>query len=143
MTNYDNPNAKWDRPAIEGASPDEQRASFMAECYTEWEVSDDPAVQAMKWEEYFTLREYEVAHDVTVMFDSLEQMDEWFAEQAAIAAISKSNDGWLESIAQASDDAKAAQALAEEVEHLLLCGNHVTPDPDDADGEPGIIKRLS
>jgi hypothetical protein len=130
MTNW-TAHPDYDRPAIEGASPDEQRASFMAECYAEWEVSDDPAVQAMKWEEYFTMREYEVEHDVTVVFDSLEQMDEWFAEQAAIASISKDNDRWLESVAQASDDAKAAEALAEEVEEML------------SDGEPGIIKRLS
>lgn len=120
-----------DRPAIEGASPDEQRASFMAECYNEWEASDDPAVQAMKWEEYFTLREYEVEHGVQVFFEDLEQMDEWFAERAAIASITKEDGKWLESVAQASDDAKAAEALAEEVGEML------------SDGKPGIIKRLS
>ena len=126
MTNYQ-PKYNYDRPAIDGASPDEQRASFMAECYNEWEASDDPAVQAMKWEEYFTLREYEVKHGVQVFFEDLDQMDEWFAERAMLASMDKATLFGLESVAQASDDAKAAEALAEEVEDLL------------SDGDPGII----
>lgn len=126
-----------DRPAIEAtASPDEQRAAFLRECWNEWETSDDPAVQHMKYTEFVLLREYEVKHNIEVVFNSLEQMEDWFAEQGALTTTRDDDSRWLATVASAAEDADAAKALAEEAVAILA-------GPDYEADEAGIIRKLA
>ena len=129
MVNYQEP-----QPAIVAtASEEEKRHAFLVDCYKEWDESDDPAVQAMSWEEFVVLREYEVREKVCVTFQSLDQMETWLADQLAIRAEDKNAMAWLAEVDRAADDAAAAAHLAQEAETMIAA----------LEDEPGILRRLA